>query len=206
VIESTGYFLEAIDRITSPDYKPTMDDILRSRIKTTGILETKFQIDGRDFTLVDVGGQRSERRKWLHCFQDVTAIIFCVSMSEYDQMLHEDNTVRRTEESMRLFEEICNSKWFGETDVILFLNKYDLFQEKIKRVDMKDAFPDYDGGLDVKKGKEFLKSKYLSLNKNEKKEIFVHVTNATNTENMKNIFDDVVKSLINKSLQAAGFV
>jgi len=205
IIESTSFFLDALDRITTSDYKPTVDDILRSRIKTTGILETAFQIDGRDFSLVDVGGQRSERRKWLHCFQDVTAIIFCISMSEYDQMLHEDHSVRRTEESLRLFEEICNSKWFGETDVILFMNKYDLFQEKIARVDMKIAFPDYDGGCDAKKGSAFLKSKYLSVNKNDKKEIFVHVTTATNTENMKNIFDDVVKSLINKSLQAVGF-
>lgn len=205
IIESTAFFLDALDRITAPDYKPTPDDILRSRVKTTGILETSFQIDGHDFKLVDVGGQRSERRKWLHCFQDVTSIIFCISMSEYDQMLHEDNTVRRTEESMRLFEEICNSKWFGETDVILFMNKYDLFQEKAVRVDMKVAFPDYDGGLDAKKASQFLKSKFLSLNHNDKKEIFVHLTTATNTENMKNIFDDVVKSLINKSLQGGNF-
>jgi hypothetical protein len=39
-----------------------------------------------------VGGQRSERKKWIHCFEDVTAIIFCVAMSEYDQVLHEDET------------------------------------------------------------------------------------------------------------------
>ena len=42
--------------------------------------------------LFDVGGQRSERKKWIHCFEDVTAIIFCVAMSEYDQVLHEDET------------------------------------------------------------------------------------------------------------------
>jgi len=205
IIESTSYFLNALSRITANNYKPTPEDVLHARIKTTGILETNFQMEGRDFTIVDVGGQRSERRKWLHCFQDVSAIIFCVSMSEYDQMLYEDNSVRRTDESMRLFEEICNSKWFGETDVILFLNKYDLFLEKIARVDMKVAFPDYEGGCEAKKAKDFMKSKYLSLNKNDKKEIFVHVTTATNTENMKNIFDDVVKSLVNKTLQVGGF-
>lgn len=44
------------------------------------------------FRLFDVGGQRSERKKWIHCFEDVTAIIFCVAMSEYDQVLHEDET------------------------------------------------------------------------------------------------------------------
>ena len=46
--------------------------------------------------LFDVGGQRSERKKWIHCFEDVTAIIFCVAISEYDQVLHEDeSTVRQ---------------------------------------------------------------------------------------------------------------
>jgi len=45
--------------------------------------------------LFDVGGQRSERKKWIHCFEDVTAIIFCVAMSEYDQVLHEDETTVR---------------------------------------------------------------------------------------------------------------
>ena len=40
--------------------------------------------------MVDVGGQRSERKKWIHCFEGVTAIIFCVAMSEYDLVLAED--------------------------------------------------------------------------------------------------------------------
>lgn len=48
------------------------------------------------YRLFDVGGQRSERKKWIHCFEDVTAIIFCVAMSEYDQVLHEDETTVST--------------------------------------------------------------------------------------------------------------
>uniref|UniRef100_A0A6B2L941 Uncharacterized protein n=1 Tax=Arcella intermedia TaxID=1963864 RepID=A0A6B2L941_9EUKA len=204
VIESAQFYLDDIDRLIKPDYKPTTDDILRSRIKTTGIIETAFNINGHDFRLVDVGGQRSERRKWLHCFQDVTAIIFCVSMSEYDQMLHEDSTVRRTEESMKLFEEICNSKWFGEVDIILFLNKYDLFKEKIAKVDMKDAFPDYDGGLDLKNAREFLTNKYLSLNHTETKKIYHHITIATNTENITTVFEDVTRIIINQSFAQSG--
>lgn len=44
---------------------------------------------GIDFRMVDVGGQRSERRKWIHCFENVTSIIFLVALSEYDQILFE---------------------------------------------------------------------------------------------------------------------
>ena len=50
--------------------------------------------------MVDVGGQRSERRKWIHCFDKVQAIIFLVAVSEYDQVLAEDDT------------QVCGSFYF----------------------------------------------------------------------------------------------
>ena len=89
--------------------------------------------------------QRSERKKWIHCFEDVTAIIFCVAMSEYDQVLHEDETTNRMHESLKLFDSICNNKWFTDTSIILFLNKKDLFEEKIKKSPLTICFPEYSG-------------------------------------------------------------
>ena len=85
-------FLDDLDRLGAKDYQPTEQDILRTRVKTTGIVEVHFSFKNLNFKLFDVGGQRSERKKWIHCFEDVTAIIFCVAMSEYDQVLHEDET------------------------------------------------------------------------------------------------------------------
>lgn len=81
-----------MDRLGRKEYMPTEQDILRTRVKTTGIVEVHFSFKNLNFKLFDVGGQRSERKKWIHCFEDVTAIIFCVAMSEYDQVLHEDET------------------------------------------------------------------------------------------------------------------
>jgi len=95
--------------------------------------------------MVDVGGQRSERRKWIHCFDEVTAILFVCGLSEYDQYLREDETQMRMHESILLFDEICNSSWFQNTSIILFLNKEDLFRDKITKVDLKICFPNYDG-------------------------------------------------------------
>ena len=46
----------------------------------------------RCFSMFDVGGQRSERKKWIHCFENVTSIIFCVALSEYDQVLLEESS------------------------------------------------------------------------------------------------------------------
>lgn len=82
-----------MDRISSPFYVPTEQDVLRTRIKTTGIVETNFIYKNLNIKMMDVGGQRSERKKWIHCFEDVTAIIFCVALSEYDLFLIEDENM-----------------------------------------------------------------------------------------------------------------
>jgi signal recognition particle receptor subunit beta len=137
--------LNAIDRIAKPNYIPTVDDVLHSRVRTVGIVEADFMIDGYKFNMVDVGGQRNERRKWIHCFDDVTAVIFVTSLSEYDQKLAEDESTNRMDESIALFAEIANCRYFKNTPLIIFFNKEDLFTEKIKKVDLKVCFPEYKG-------------------------------------------------------------
>eukprot|EP00009_Paramoeba_aestuarina_P008523 CAMPEP_0201518156 /NCGR_PEP_ID=MMETSP0161_2-20130828/9068_1 /ASSEMBLY_ACC=CAM_ASM_000251 /TAXON_ID=180227 /ORGANISM="Neoparamoeba aestuarina, Strain SoJaBio B1-5/56/2" /LENGTH=214 /DNA_ID=CAMNT_0047915845 /DNA_START=70 /DNA_END=711 /DNA_ORIENTATION=- len=62
--DSAGYFFENIERLTAPDYMPTTDDVLRTRVRTTGVSSAVFEFDGVMFRIVDVGGQRAERRKW----------------------------------------------------------------------------------------------------------------------------------------------
>uniref|UniRef100_A0A3P9J0G4 Guanine nucleotide-binding protein G(o) subunit alpha n=1 Tax=Oryzias latipes TaxID=8090 RepID=A0A3P9J0G4_ORYLA len=141
--DSAQYYLDSLDRIGATDYQPTEQDILRTRVKTTGIVETHFTFKNLHFRLFDVGGQRSERKKWIHCFEDVTAIIFCVALSGYDQVLHEDETTNRMHESLMLFDSICNNKFFIDTSIILFLNKKDLFAEKIKKSALSICFPEY---------------------------------------------------------------
>ena len=145
--DSTPYFFDSenLDRYQEPDFVPNESDILRVRVKTTGITEIAFELSNYRYKMMDVGGQRSERRKWIHCFQDVKAVIFFVAMSEYTQYLEEDPTVNRMHESIALFDEIVNSCWFQNSSIILFLNKSDLFQEKIKKYDLKELFEDYTG-------------------------------------------------------------
>ena len=89
--DSAKYYLDDLDRVATPNYLPTLQDILRVRVPTTGIIEYPFTLDGITFRMVDVGGQRSERRKWIHCFENVTSIMFLVALSEYDQVLAESD-------------------------------------------------------------------------------------------------------------------
>jgi guanine nucleotide-binding protein G(i) subunit alpha len=138
-------YFDSIDRIAAPDYVPNDQDVLRSRVKTTGITETTFIIGDLTYRMFDVGGQRSERKKWIHCFENVTTILFLVAISEYDQLLFEDETVNRMQEALTLFDSICNSRWFVKTSIILFLNKIDRFKEKLPVSPMKNYFPDYEG-------------------------------------------------------------
>uniref|UniRef100_A0A183CRG1 G-protein alpha subunit n=1 Tax=Globodera pallida TaxID=36090 RepID=A0A183CRG1_GLOPA len=89
--DSANYFFDQIERIAKKDYRPTNMDILLTRVPTTGVVKLLFTLRNIDFNVYDVGGQRSERRKWIHFFDDVNAIIFVVAISEYDQKIREDN-------------------------------------------------------------------------------------------------------------------
>uniref|UniRef100_A0AA85JZP7 Guanine nucleotide-binding protein G(I) subunit alpha n=1 Tax=Trichobilharzia regenti TaxID=157069 RepID=A0AA85JZP7_TRIRE len=189
--DSAPYFFNSLDRLAKYDYVPTDQDVLRTRVKTTGIQETQFSYRKIEFRLVDVGGQRSERKKWIHCFQDVTAIIFVVALSEYDLGLAEDQTTNRMIESMKLFDSICNNSWFIETSMLLFLNKRDLFQQKISTSPLTICFPEYTGLNNYEEASLFIQLKFEALNRQTTKEIYTHFTCATDTTNIQFVFDAV---------------
>ncbi|EGG18218.1 G-protein subunit alpha 1 [Cavenderia fasciculata] len=202
--DSAAYYFDAIERISKPDYLPTEPDVLRSRTKTTGIIETEFEVQGTNFRMVDVGGQRSERKKWMHCFQEVTAVIFCVALSEYDLKLYEDDTTNRMQESLKLFKEICNTKWFSNTAMILFLNKRDLFADKITKSPLTACFPAYNGPTTYEACSDYIKHQFLSQNENPKKLIYPHLTCATDTSNINHVFNSVKDIVLNITLDEAG--
>jgi hypothetical protein len=112
---------------------PSIDDCVRSRIRSSGIIEVEFEYEGVKFKVLDAGGQRAERRKWIHAFEDVTALIFVASLTEYDETLYEDHSKNRLQESLEVWGDVTNNAAFVATPVLLFLNKMDLFVEKYVR-------------------------------------------------------------------------
>jgi len=203
LIDSAQYFLDNIERIGQSNYVPDDQDVLRCRVKTTGITETVFHINNATYRMFDVGGQRSERKKWIHCFENVTAIIFMVALSEYDQKLVEDETCNRMSEALGLFDSICNSRWFNKTSIILFLNKFDVFEEKIGEVPISDYFPDYEGGIDVEAGCEYFKRRFEQLNMSDTKKIYTHYTCATDTRQIRFVMQAVSDIITQESLHQA---
>jgi len=204
--DSAGYYFGEIERISAPDYLPTDQDVLRSRVKTTGITESNFHIGDLTYRMFDVGGQRSERKKWIHCFENVTAIVFLVAISEYDQVLVEDETVNRMQEALTLFDSICNSRWFVKTSIILFLNKIDLFKIKLGRSPMGKYFPEFTAGDDYDAACEFILNRFVSLNQSDQKQIYTHFTCATDTTQIKFVMAAVNDIIIQTNLRDCGLM
>jgi hypothetical protein len=160
--DSALYFLTHFERIIEDGYLPTNKDMLFMKKSTTGVYETSINFQGHLFRMVEVGGQRSERRKWIHCFEDVDSTIFMASLAEYDMNLVEDFSINRLRESIALFKIVLETELFKNRKIILFLNKVDLFEEKIHNIDIRVCFADYDGKYCNKNdSKKFIVDKFL---------------------------------------------
>ncbi|KAG8864586.1 guanine nucleotide-binding protein subunit alpha [Tulasnella sp. 330] len=205
--DSASYFFHALERMATPGYLPTDQDILRSRVKTTGIVESVFHVGEVTYRVFDVGGQRSERKKWIHCFDNVAALVFLVSLSEYDQKLYEDEKVNRMTEALTLFDSISNSRWFINTQIIVFFNKIDIFAEKLPRSPLTNYFPDYKGdNEDYPAACDFIKDKFLSMYRGEEASEKLHsfLTCATDSRQIQMIMDSVQEILLMANLRGAG--
>ncbi|KAI9454674.1 G-protein alpha subunit [Lactarius psammicola] len=219
LMDNASYFFAEANRIAASNYLPSIEDVLRARVKTTAITETRFPLGQLSMHMVDVGGQRSERRKWIHCFESVTSIIFVTSLSEYDQVLLEeknqvcewiqiaisstDGLQNRMAESLVLFESVVNSRWFLHTSIVLFLNKIDVFKTKLPKVPLDKYFPEYTGGADVNKGTKYILWRFMQANR-ARLNVYPHITQATDTTNVRLVFATVKETLLQNALKESG--
>ncbi|CAB3396568.1 unnamed protein product [Caenorhabditis bovis] len=205
--DSAQYFLDSLDRINDTSYMPTEQDILHTRIATMGVIEVNFKMKNKTWRVFDVGGQRSQRKKWIHCFDDAKALIYVASLSEYDQVLMEDNATNRMQESLQLFKQVINNRYFLNTSVILFLNKKDLFEEKImvKKRSLRIAFESYNGpDENYEAAVSYIEKRYNAVNENAEKNLYVHHTCATDTEQVQFVLDSVLDTILSSKLKGCG--
>uniref|UniRef100_A0A0K0ET43 Uncharacterized protein n=1 Tax=Strongyloides stercoralis TaxID=6248 RepID=A0A0K0ET43_STRER len=205
LIDSAEYFLNSIDRISAPNYIPNTQDILMVRIPTTGVVQINFRLKNIDFKVYDVGGQRSERRKWIHCFDNVHGLIFVAAVSEFNQVLREDNKTNRLMEAIELFDSVSNSPFFEHACIIIFLNKKDIFAEKIKRFSIKECFPSYNGPQEYGPCMKFIGSQFCRQYRG-KKHLYMHSTCATDTNQVQHVLNSVIDTILQKNLKESGMI
>lgn len=193
LLDAAPYYFNSVHRIAEDDYVPSDEDMLMTRVRTTGIVETKFSEHGINYTIVDVGGQRNERRKWIHCFDDVKAIIFLCGLCEYNQVMYEDVNTNRMHESLNLFGEVCGNELFADTPIFLFLNKKDVFEEMIRTTNLSTCFPDYTGGCNAHEATEFIRDQFHERFKEvtPSKDFHCHILSARVRMDMKIAFGEV---------------
>lgn len=209
VNDSHNEYLSDLSRIASTSYQPTERDILISRVRTTQVTVERYMIEGVQFEIYDVGGQRTERRKWITCFENVDAVIFVAALSEYDQTLAEAKRQNRMVEALNLFESVVKNAHFSNTCIMLFLNKKDIFAEKIMTSNIADSpfFSDYTGPTkDFDHGVLYFIQKFESyLDDDEFNDSFIHVTCATDTNNMEFVLDSTMNIIMTEVRMAHEF-
>ena len=112
-------------------------------------------------------------------------------------------TQNQMHEALMLFESIANSKYFEKSALILFLNKIDLFREKLASgmSPIGKWFPEYDGKAnDIAAAQEFFAQKFRNCLRKQQ-DVYVHYTNATDTDLLKKTMDSVQDIIVKRNLQ-----
>ncbi|KAJ3325462.1 hypothetical protein HDV06_004321 [Boothiomyces sp. JEL0866] len=190
--ENTEYFMSHLNRIREPDYIPTDLDILNLRTVTTNISETVFEYKNKKYHFFDVSGLSYHRKFWISYFDQVHTILFVVSLASYDQYMVEDNTVNRMTDSLVLFEQMINHPLLETQSFVLFLNKKDLFEKKVRQIPIHINFPEYDGKPNSNsQGLRFFRNKFVHQYKGQK-DIITHITCCTDTQSMSIIISSLI--------------
>ncbi|KAA1478081.1 guanine nucleotide binding protein, alpha subunit [Dentipellis sp. KUC8613] len=211
--ESSGFYLNEIPRITAKMYFPTNEDVLKARLKTLGVIEHAFALNHgnkkTNWKIYDVGGARNQRQAWAPYFQDVNAIIFLAPISAFDQVLDEDPSVNRLEDSLLLFRSVASNKLLGHVNLILFLNKCDLLKAKLDAgVKLNQYLLTYgDRPNDYETVSRYIKQRFLLLYQqspqNSDRDLYVHYTSVTDTRRTSTIIQNVRDIILRQNLQAS---
>ncbi|KAL1746019.1 guanine nucleotide binding protein, alpha subunit [Schizophyllum fasciatum] len=212
--EMAGFsFLDALDEVTSPRYLPSDEHILRARLKTLGVTEHRFKLNGgtgvgSDWRIFDVGGHRSLVHAWAPYFDDMNAILFLAPISAFDQVLSEAPKINRLEDSVHLWQTIVSNRLLQNTTIILFLNKIDLMQQKLASgIRLRDYVVSYgDRPNDYESAAAYLKKKFAAIMREQSpvpRTFYCHLTNVTDMKATKYILGSIRDSIMQTQLRDA---
>jgi len=129
--EYVPHFFERAREIGKFEYVPSAIDVLRLEMQINNVIEGSFMMDFNECSVISVIGQRNERKKWIHMFEEVTAVLFVASLADYDVFLDEDKDSNAMVNALQMFGQIANSQWFKKTSIMLFLTQKEEFAQKV---------------------------------------------------------------------------
>ncbi|KIY66334.1 guanine nucleotide binding protein, alpha subunit [Cylindrobasidium torrendii FP15055 ss-10] len=222
--ESSGFFLNDVERICAPDYTPSDEDVMRARLRTTGVQEWRIRFHnttstlglnaayGQDWVIYDVGGCRTARHAWLPFFENINAIIFLAPLSPFDQTLAEDPSVNRLDDTIRIWKFITASKLLSRTTLVVFLNKCDLLRRKLRKgVRFADYVTTYDGENEAGVVVKWMRDKFKDVAKSNapagtNRPVYLYATSVTDTRATSVTLKTVHDGILRAHLKSAEFV
>jgi len=199
------YMMKNVDRFAQNDAVPKHEDVVRCRQRTTGLSDITFPYEKYYFHVFDIGWQKPERKKWDYIAETYkpTAVLYFASLVDWDiPLLTGDEGKSRLDESLEVWEECLNKDCFQNTTMILCLNKMDLFEDKIERVDLKETYPKFKGGAGdekLERAKDFILQLYMRSahkTRHSKENIYHHFTCAIDTNLIGNVFENISQEII----------
>jgi GTPase SAR1 family protein len=194
-LDCSDFYFDNVLRFVEPDFKPSEDDCILARIRTTGVSMTDFDDPPFRLHVQDVGGQRSERKKWKECFENVRAVVYVVNLVAVNRVLFEDPSSNRMKECVELFEQIANNPLFNKVPIFLFLNKKDLFEKMLQEGNSITSFYNsYEGPNETNACIEFIKEDFLNrVQPDLRKKVHIFSVAARYRPDIKYAFDEIRK-------------
>ncbi|KAF8070364.1 guanine nucleotide binding protein, alpha subunit [Lyophyllum atratum] len=218
--DTPGFFLRDVDRIASSDYAPSDADVIRARLRTTGVQEYHLTLDREtpsalNWVIYDVAGVfsgHSDRRAaWIPYFKDITTIIFLAPLSAFDETLLEDPTTNSMRDTFSLWKTVCSSKLLADVQIILFLNKTDILQKKLESgVRVGDYLPEFqDRSNDFATVTTWFRRTFSRIYKDNsppKRALSVHFTSVVDTKATAQTLAAVQAVILRKDVIDAGLL
>ena len=194
-----------LTRMFAPDYEPSEHDWIHfgtGRFSASMLREAHVERGTHTLQLIDLV-RTTERRKWIHCFENTTCVIFVADLAYYDIHSLEGSSENYLTDEMSLFESVANSAWFRKTPILLVLTNVAAFKEKVTVSPLSNDFPDYTGGPDADKAVEFLREEFNKRVKDEK-DLYIHLSEVYGAENVVGLVETMERTTIRTVLKAAG--
>ncbi|TRM69252.1 guanine nucleotide binding protein, alpha subunit [Schizophyllum amplum] len=213
--DSSPFFLADVDRIATTTYEPSDDDVLRCRLRTTAVQEYSFTLAKKDWIFYDFSGSRSARAGWFSYFDDVTAVIFLAPVSVFDEV--DETGTNRLRDSMSLWKTLCSEKLLMRAQLVLFLNKCDVLDHKLKstKAQIKDYFPSFkDRSNDTKTVCKYFRTYFYEIMQQcspktgaaVPRTLFAHYTTAVDKKQTAYTLNAVKDAIVRDYLETAKFI